>query len=140
MAEIWTRNVGKGMEQRTCCYWTICDGKTNNFIGSMGISLYREQENFEMPSWVSAEEWNKGYYTEASKRAIVHVFEDLKMHKVHVTHREKHVASKSGIEKCGFVLEGKSRESLKRFGKFENIMMYGLLQDKYLAFKAKGLY
>ncbi|MDR1173529.1 MAG: GNAT family N-acetyltransferase [Puniceicoccales bacterium] len=140
MAETWTRNVDKGMGQGTCCYWTICHRKTNVFIGSMGLSLCGEQENCELHYWISADEWNKGYCTEASKRAIVHAFEDLNMHRAHVTHREKNMASKIVIEKCGFVLEGISRESLKRFGKFENVIMYGLLRDEYLALKAKGLY
>jgi RimJ/RimL family protein N-acetyltransferase len=106
----------------------------------MGLSLCGEQENCELHYWISADEWNKGYCTEASKRAIVYAFEDLNMHRAHVTHREKNMASKIVIEKCGFVLEGISRESLKRFGKFENVIMYGLLRDEYLALKAKGLY
>jgi RimJ/RimL family protein N-acetyltransferase len=140
MAENWTRNVDQGMIRGTCCYWTICQKKTNNFIGSMGLSLCSEQENCELHYWISADEWNKGYCTEASKRTLMHAFEDLKMHRAHVTHRENNLASQSVIMKCGFVFEGKSRESLKRFKKFENVMMYGLLQNEYLALKAKGLY
>jgi RimJ/RimL family protein N-acetyltransferase len=140
MAETWTRNVDKGMAYGNCCYWTICDRKTNNFVGSMGLSLYREQENCELHYWISADEWNKGYCTEASKRTIVHVFEDLNMHRAHVTHRENNTPSQKVIEKCGFIFEGISRESLKRFGNFENVMMYGLLRNEYLALKAKGIY
>jgi RimJ/RimL family protein N-acetyltransferase len=140
MAEIWTRNVNYGMSNGNCCYWTICDIEDGRFIGSMGVSIYREQEGGELHYWIKAEEWNNGYCTEASRRTISHFFEDLKMHKLAVTHREGNVASRKIIARCGFVYEGNLRESLKRFGKFENVLSYGMLENEYLALKEKGVY
>ncbi|MDR1433442.1 MAG: GNAT family N-acetyltransferase [Puniceicoccales bacterium] len=140
MAETWTRNVNFGMANGSCCYWTICDQKTEEFIGSMGLSIHNEQDGCEMHYWVNADQWNKGYCTEAAKRTIVHAFEDIGMHRVFITHRENGLASKTVIKKCGFVLEGILRDSLKRFGKFENVATYSMLHDEYLAMKKNGLY
>jgi RimJ/RimL family protein N-acetyltransferase len=140
MAEIWTRNVNFGMANGSCCYWTICDKKTGKFIGSIGISIHKEQEGCELHYWINADEWNRGYCTEAAKRIVTHVFEELHMHRLFVTHRERNIASKTVIGKCGFVLEGVLRESLKRFGKFENVVSYSMLQNEYLALKEKGVY
>ncbi|MDR2738120.1 MAG: GNAT family N-acetyltransferase [Puniceicoccales bacterium] len=140
MAESWVRSVNYGMLNDNCCYWTICDLKTGRFIGSIGISVYKEQEGGELHYWVSAEEWNKGYCTEASKRTIVHFFEDLKLHRLAVTHREWNIASKRIVQKCGFVFEGNLRDSLKRFEKFENVFSYSMLDNEYLALKKKGVY
>jgi RimJ/RimL family protein N-acetyltransferase len=140
MAENWTRNVNYGMANDSCCYWAICDPKTETFIGTMGLSISREQEGCEMHYWINADHWNNGYCTEAAKRTVIHVFEDLKMHRLYITHRAGGIASKKVIAKCGFVFEGVIRESLKRLGKFEDVISYSILQNEYLAMKKNGIY
>jgi RimJ/RimL family protein N-acetyltransferase len=62
------------------------------------------------------------------------------MHRLYVTHRENNLASKAVIKICGFIFEGKSREALKRFGNFENVMAHGMLPSEYLAMKQNGVY
>jgi ribosomal-protein-alanine N-acetyltransferase len=70
----------------------------------------------------------------------MHAFEDLKMHRVHVTHREGNDASKIVIQKCGFVFEGAAREAVRYFDTFKNVISYGILANEYLAMKKKGIY
>jgi RimJ/RimL family protein N-acetyltransferase len=140
MAENWVRSVNGGMQNANCCYWTISDAATGRFIGSMGLSIFREQDGGELHYWISANEWNRGYCTEASKRVIRHFFEDLGMHRLAITHRECNLGSKAVVAKCGFIREGNLRESLKRFGKFENVITYSMLRDEYLAMVDSGTY
>jgi RimJ/RimL family protein N-acetyltransferase len=140
MAEGWTKGVNAGMLNGTCCYWTITDKEAGRFIGVVGISIYQEQDGGELHYWIGAEDWNKGYCTEASKCVISHVFETLNMHRLAVTHRENNLASKTVVTKCGFVFEGSLRDYLKRFDKFENVYTYSMLKDEYLAMKKNGLY
>lgn len=140
MAENWMRNINRGMDNGTCRYWSICDRKTEEFIGSMGLSLFIEQEGAEMHYWLGEAFWNKGYCTEAAKRTIQYVFEDLKLHRLQITHREGNVASKRVVEKCGFVFEGTMRDYLKRFGKFENVMSYSILCDEFFKLKKNGAF
>jgi RimJ/RimL family protein N-acetyltransferase len=140
MAENWVRNVNNGMCHGNCCYWTIVGPDGGKFIGSIGLSIYREQDGGELHYWINADEWNRGYCTEASKRVVKYFFEDLEMHRLAITHREHNIASKTVVAKCGFVREGNLRESLKRFGKFENVITYSMLQDEYLAMNGNGVY
>jgi RimJ/RimL family protein N-acetyltransferase len=140
MAETWVRNINYSMSQDGCCYWTICEKNSAKFLGSMGISIHREQEGGEIHYWINADEWNKGYCTEAAKCTISHFFEDLKLHRLAVTHREGNTASQVIIKKCGFVFEGSLRDYLKRFGNFENVFTYSMLRNEYLAMKKNGLY
>jgi RimJ/RimL family protein N-acetyltransferase len=140
MAENWIRNVNYGMNNGTCCYWSICDRVTGEFIGSMGISVFREQDGSEIHYWIGEKFWNKGYCTEASKRTIKHVFDDLKLHRLQVTHRKENVGSKRIIEKCGFVFEGEFRDELKRFGVYENVVHYSMLADEFFKLKKEGMF
>ncbi|MDR0715698.1 MAG: GNAT family N-acetyltransferase [Puniceicoccales bacterium] len=138
MAENWMRNVNYGMNNGTCCYWSICDRATGEFIGSMGISIFREQDGSEIHYWIGEKFWNKGYCTEASKRTIKHVFDDLKLHRLQITHRKENVGSRRVVEKCGFVFEGEFRDELKRFGAYENVVHYSMLADEFFKLKEEG--
>jgi RimJ/RimL family protein N-acetyltransferase len=140
MAESWVRNVNAGMAAGTCRYWTIVHRESKNFIGSIGLSIFKEQEGCEIHYWINADEWNRGYCSEATKRVIKYAFEDLNIHRLYVTHRENNAPSEKIIKKCGFIFEGKQRDGLKRFGKFENVMTYSMLRDEYLAMKRNGIY
>jgi RimJ/RimL family protein N-acetyltransferase len=138
MAENWMRNINYGMGSGTCCYWSVCDCTTGEFIGSMGLSLFKEQDGSEMHYWFGEKFWNKGYCTEAAKCTIRHVFENLKLHRLQITHRKGNVASKRVVEKCGFIFEGELRDQLKRFGNYENVMYYSMLASDFLKLKNSG--
>lgn len=138
MAENWMRNVNAGMANGNCRYWSMCDRSNEQFIGSMGLSLYRDQEGAEMHYWLGEPFWNNGYCTEAAKRVIIYVFEDLKLHRLQITHRENNIGSRRVIEKCGFVREGCMRDYLKRFGKFENVISYSMLNGEFFELKKQG--
>lgn len=138
MAETWVKNVNFGMDRGNCCYWTICEKSTNSFVGSVGLSLFPDQDNAELHYWLASPFWGKGYCTESCKRVISYVFEELKAYRLQVTHRKNNDASKSVIAKCGFIMEGELRGSLKRFGKYENVIYYGLIRDEYFKLKEQG--
>lgn len=140
MAENWMKNINNGMAFGNCCYWSVCNRGTGEFIGSMGLSLFREQEGAEMHYWLGEAFWNQGYCTEAAKRTIIYVFGDLKLHRLQITHRENNIGSRRVIEKCGFVYEGNMRDYLKRFGKFENVLSYSMLSHEFFELKKKGYF
>jgi RimJ/RimL family protein N-acetyltransferase len=140
MAENWMKNIDYGMSHANCCYWAVCEKETKAPIGSMGISIFKEQEGAEMHYWINADHWNRGYCTESSKRMIVHVFDILNAHRLAITHRENNLPSKKVIEKCGFVYEGMQRDGLKRFGKFENVICYSMLRDDYKKLKSQNVF
>jgi RimJ/RimL family protein N-acetyltransferase len=118
-----------GSEERV---WTIImsiaqfERERPNPRGSKCHILHEDQENCALHYWAKANEWNKAYGTEASACTIVHVSEDFNMLRPPVTSREYNMASDEWIEKCPFIFEGKSQDSLTRFGEFENGTASGL--------------
>jgi RimJ/RimL family protein N-acetyltransferase len=138
MAENWMQNINRGMMDGTCRYWSACDRITGEFMGSTGLSLFQEQDGAELHYWFGEKFWNRGYCTEASKRTIMYVFEDLKLHRLQITHRKGNLASKRVVEKCGFIFEGELRDQLKRFGSYENVMYYSMLISDFLKLKDSG--
>ena len=116
----------------------------NRFV--MGIWL-KETDLFIGNIWIEPKMWNvpsyeigyyldygytkKGYASEAIKRAIKYIFEELKAHKIILITRDTNVDSIKLAERMNFVREGHFRESnienSKRFG----LYYYGMLKHEY---------
>lgn len=58
---------------------------------------------------------------------ISHLFESWKLHRLEAVIEEGNTGSRRAVEKLGFKLEGKLRESEIKNGKYINLYMYSLL-------------
>ena len=55
-------------------------------------------------------EWSKGYATEAIKKLLVHVFDELKLNRIVADYYATNIASGRLFEKLGFEIEGTYKE------------------------------
>lgn len=70
---------------------------------------------------------NRGYMTEAVKQLVTFAFQDLNLHRVEANIIPRNYASRAVAEKCGFVMEGLSKQYLKINGVWEDHMHYVIL-------------
>ena len=91
--------------------------------------------NFEIGWFIDKEYQGKGLTTEAAKAALSFIFKNLKAEKVTVRVREfgpHSEKSKQIAERCGFVKEGRLRNSVRTH--LDNILVsetyYGLLKEE----------
>ncbi len=106
--------------------------ETNRVIGVVDIfNIDWENESAEIGYWLGVRYWNRGLMTEAVRLTLKFAFEELKLHRVSATLLEENVASRRVLEKTGFRLEGKRRESRLKFGKWHNELLYGILRPEY---------
>jgi ribosomal-protein-alanine N-acetyltransferase len=71
----------------------------------------------------------KGYTTEAIKRGIEYVFDEIKLHRIEANIIPANTASIKVVEKLGFKLEGYSRNYLQINRKWEDHLHYALLNE-----------
>ena len=76
------------------------------------------------------DEINKGYITEAVRRGIDIVFDDMKLHRIEANIMPKNKQSLRIVEKLGFYNEGLAYKYLKINGKWEDHTHMVLLNDK----------
>ncbi|MFX0046072.1 MAG: GNAT family N-acetyltransferase [Candidatus Hermodarchaeota archaeon] len=111
----------------------------------MGIWL-KENEAFTGEIWIEPKNWEiplfeLGYYidperggegiaTEAAKRSVKFLFDDLKAHKVIIITRDTNEKSWKLAERLGFRREGHLRECGIKNGKRWGLYHYGLLRDE----------
>jgi len=106
--------------------------KESKVIGVITLfKLDYKNRNAEIGYWLGKRYWEQGFMTEAAKLLLKFGFRRLKLHKIHASLFEKNIASKMVLEKAGFKLEGKIRESRFKYGCWHNELRYGILNSEY---------
>jgi len=84
-----------------------------------------------------ADAWGKGYGTEATELMLAHAFTRLPLHRVALTVFDFNTRAIRAYEKCGFVVEGRSREAIFRDGRYWDEIHMSVLADEWEA-RQKG--
>ena len=107
----------------------ICKKKLK-LIGVIGLITFKQHERAELGYWIGKPNWGKGYCTEAAKELISFAFEVLKLNKVHSSHILRNPASGKVMQKIGMKHEGRIRQHIKKWDKFEDADFYGILKNE----------
>jgi len=102
-------------------------------LGAIGVHLNREHEYAEMGYWIGVSYWNQGYCTEAGSRALEFGFEKLKLNRIQARHFSRNPASGRVMQKLGMQPEGTLRQVVKKWGRFEDLVLYSILKSDWEA-------
>jgi [ribosomal protein S5]-alanine N-acetyltransferase len=84
-----------------------------------------------MGYWIGVPYWGRGYCTEAAGALLAHAFGPLGLHRVHATHLTRNPASGRVMQKLGMRHEGRMREHFLKWGVFEDVERYGILDREW---------
>jgi len=106
----------------------------NKYIGEIWI----EPKSWEVPSFEIGWFLDRGYQgkgiaTEAARRSLIFLFNDLKAYKVIVITRDSNIRSCKLAERLGFRKEGHLRECGVEKGKRYGLIHYGMLKNEFLS-------
>jgi RimJ/RimL family protein N-acetyltransferase len=131
-ADEWISTHRKACETDTEIIWAVTNKYTNLLAGSISLMLDVKNEKGELGYWIGKQYWGNGYCTEASKAILKFAFENLKLHRVFAKHLKNHSASGKVLRKIGMLYEGTLVGHIKKWGKFEDIALYGMIKDDYV--------
>jgi len=77
--------------------------------------------------------WGKGFGTEATNLMLAHAFDRLGLHRVGLSVFEFNVRAIRAYEKCGFVVEGRAREAIRRDGRYWDEIHMSVLAGEWAA-------
>jgi len=104
-------------------------GKVIGVVDLMNVDW--AEKNAEIGYWLGKRYWKKGLMTEAVELILTYAFKELRLHRVYATLFDKNIGSKKILEKSGFKLEGRRREARYRYGKWHDVLMYGILRSEF---------
>ena len=112
--------------------FAITDKETGELYGAIALSNNQKFNQGEIAYWVGEQFWGKGYATEASQ-AIIHLaFDEKKYHKVFARYFSSNPASGRVLEKMGMKKEGILIDHIKKEGKYEDLIYYGMINPEEL--------
>ncbi len=134
MAEEWINKHREEFENGKQITFAIILREENCLLGAIGLSdIDHEHETAEVGYWIGKPYWNQGYCTEAAKAILKYCFEVLKLNRVYARHFKRNTASGRVMQKIGMKYEGCLRQHFKKWGKYEDSEMYGILKDEFVA-------
>lgn len=80
----------------------------------------------------SADDWRKGYGSQALQMLLRFAFAELNMFRVTVNVAEYNEGALAFVRKFGFIEEVRRRQSLERDGRRWDLLVFGLLKDEWL--------
>lgn len=104
---------------------------TDEHIGNIALQEIDRRNGKAEIAYLFGEKqyWGRGYAREASVLLLSLVFDTLKLHRVHFGTHIDNVAMRRLGESLGFVHEGTRRHDQFKHGKYNDVVVYGLVRD-----------
>lgn len=112
----------------------VVDGE---FAGTIGLmeknDVYRC--NMEIGYWLGRKYWNRGVITEAIRQMCNVAFGQEGITRVYAVVFAENLSSAKALERNGFLLEGRHRNGLIKYGVVHDALIYGLTWSDWAARK-----
>ena len=116
--------------------WAVALKDSKKVIGCVRVYPDNNRGNFYAKSinYVLSEDyWGNGYMTEAIKRIIKYLFDELNIDLLSAFHIPDNNKSKKVLEKCGFEYEITIKQGYERFdGEVFDSVCYSILKSDYI--------
>jgi ribosomal-protein-alanine N-acetyltransferase len=129
----WIRTHEPAWERGTSVTYAITLGGTAVLIGAIGLDIARHSSWGELGYWVAVSRWNRGYCNEAARAVLAFGFSGLRLHRIQARHLTRNPSSGRVMQKIGMRLEGVHREAVRKWDRFEDLAVYGVLASEWSA-------
>jgi RimJ/RimL family protein N-acetyltransferase len=132
MAETWIACHAAAFDAGEEVHFAVQLKHSDEVIGA--IELRRIDTNHslaELSLWVGVDWWGRGYALEATRAVVDYAFGQLGLNRVYAHYMTRNSASRRVLEKAGFQSEGLLRERVRKWGKFEDVVITAILRKDW---------
>jgi ribosomal-protein-alanine N-acetyltransferase len=112
---------------------TFAIDRKDELCGAIGLRIAHEHERAELGYWIAVPHWGQGFCTEAAESVVQYGFDVLKLHRIHAGHFQRNPASGRVMLKVGMRQEGLLRQHVRKWDRFEDLEVYGILAEEWRA-------
>ena len=135
MAEQWIDTHEPGYAAEKLATFAVVLRAGSQLAGAVGLMVNKGLAKAELGYWIGKPFWNSGYATEAARAVLAFAFDELGLNRVHACHFARNPSSGRVMEKVGMQSEGVARQDTMKWGKFEDLVSYGMLREDWLQIK-----
>ena len=127
-AEAWIATHSRGFEQKTGIIFAVETQPDKKLTGTVSLfNISATHATAELGYWISAENWGKGFCTEAVLRLIQFAREELGITRFTALCFARNPASAKVMEKAGMKREGYLVQHIFKNGRYEDLLLYGMV-------------
>jgi len=131
MAEEWISTLKPSFDSgERATFAAICTAD-QQLVGAISLRINGPFDRAELGYWIGEPYWGCGYCTEAAKVVVRYGFEKLDLNRIHACFLERNPSSGKVLQKIGMSAEGVARQHVKKHGKFEDLILYGMVRDEW---------
>lgn len=130
MAEQWLAAHQAEYDDEKSLTLAITERQEGHLIGSITLVLGLADKRAELGYWLGKPYWGQGYCPEAAQALMHWGFETLNLNRIFAHHLSRNPASGRVLQKIGMQHEGRLREHNIKWGKFEDVDIYGILRSE----------
>lgn len=99
-------------------------------IGCAGLRDFDpEHLQAELGFWIGREWWGRGYAREAAAAVVRFGFEQVGLNRIYAHHMARNPAAGQVLLHVGMQREGLLRERVRKWGVYEDVVLYALLRE-----------
>jgi RimJ/RimL family protein N-acetyltransferase len=126
----WIASLQPAFASGASVAFAITRASDGALLGAIGLDITREHERAELGYWIGKPYWGNGYCTEAARAIVDYAFDDLGLNRVGAVHFAHNNASGRVMQNIGMTCEGHRIQEIKKCGKFEDLILYGLVRAR----------
>jgi len=130
MAEQWIAVHPGSYELGVLLPLAITLRSTGELAGAISLKIDRESDRADLGYWLGEPYWGQGYCTEAARAIVRHGFDVLGLNRIHAAHFARNPASGRVLQKAGMRQEGVARQHVRKWGRYEDLVLYGLRRSE----------
>ncbi len=133
IAEQWIETHATAYAKGNSATFAIELKSTREFVGGIALVIFRGANRGELGYWVGKPYWGQGICTEATRAVLGYAFNELKLNRVSAEHMTRNPGSGRVMQKVGMKYEGTLRQNLKKWDRYEDMVVYGILSSEFSA-------
>jgi len=131
MAEKWIATLGLKINRGELASFAVTKISSGQLVGEVSLKIDQQSDQAALSYWIGEPYWGLGYCTEAASIIARYGFEYLHLNWIYATHLPRNSASGRVLQKIGMCLEGQKRRHNIKSGKYEDLMLYGMLREEW---------
>jgi len=131
MAEEWISKHQETFDQGKGVTFAITRKPDGALLGAISLSDISKGHQAELGYWVGKPSWGQGYCTEAANAVFRYGFSELGLIRIYAIRFARNLASGRVLQKLGMRHEGCQRQHIVKWGKFEDLELYGILKHEW---------
>ena len=138
-ASRWIETHQPAWAAGTGATFAVVETVTGKLSGVVSLMLiHREYRRAELGYWIAVDRWNQGFATESSAAILEFGFKTLGLHRIESRHFLRNPASGKVMQKLGMQQEGIERDWAMKWGRYESLVRYAILQSEWTARRKKS--